>query len=84
MRKKISLTCDARNISIRDRTVGAASVANALGGAINQTDISTTSAWRKGQKVRVQKAKEIIDSYQCPDKVVVHWDGKNTDNEGTN
>ena len=24
----------------------------------------------------MKKAKEIIDSYECPDKVVVHWDGK--------
>ena len=74
--KKISLTCDARNISIRDRTVVAASVANALGIDIDQTDISKTTAWRTGQKARIEKARDIIDTYECPDKVVVHWDGK--------
>ena len=73
---KISLTCDARNISIRDRTVVAASVANALGVDIDQTDISKSTAWRNGQKIRLEKAKEIMDTYVCPDRVVVHWDGK--------
>ena len=32
---------------------------------------------KKGKKkVRVAKAKEICDSFQCPAKGVIHWDGK--------
>ena len=73
---KISLTCDARNISKINRTIVAASVVNALGLNIEDTNINTTSAWRKGQQVRVAKAKEICDSFQCPAKGVIHWDGK--------
>ena len=73
---KISLTCDARNISKNDRTVVAASVANALGVNINQTNISSTTAWRKGQEVRSKKAREVKVGFRCPDKAVVHWDGK--------
>ena len=73
---KISLTCDALNISIRDRTVISASVANALGVDIDKTNINQTSAWRMGQKARLEKAADILTNYDCPDKVVVHWDGK--------
>ena len=73
---KISLTCDARNISKNDHTVVAASVANALGVNINQTNISSTTVWRKGQEVRSKKAREVKKGFRCPDKAVVHWDGK--------
>ena len=73
---KISLTCDAMNISVRDRTVISATVANALGVDLDKTNINQTTAWRKGKEVRLEKAKDIIASYTCPDKVVVHWDGK--------
>jgi hypothetical protein len=73
---KISLTCDARNISTRDRTMVAASVVNALGIDINETNINKTTAWEKGRKVRLEKAQEIKDNFNCPDMVVAHWDGK--------
>ena len=74
---KISQTCDARNISLGERTVLAASVVSALGFNINDTNINKTTAWRKGQKVRLQKPKEIRECFICPEKVVVHgWDGK--------
>ena len=69
---EISLTCDARNISKINRTIVAASVLNALGMTIEDTNINTTSAWRKGQQVRVAKAKEICDRFQCPAKRVIH------------
>ena len=73
---KISNTCDARNISLTDRTMVAASVANALGVDIRDTNINRGSAWRKGQKARVGKSNEIKESFKCPEKVVIHWDGK--------
>ena len=73
---KISVTCDAKNVPIRVRTVVAASVANALGIDIDKTNISKTTAWRKGRETRLKKSKEIKDNFKCPDKVVVHWDGK--------
>ena len=69
-------SADGRNISVRDRTVMAASVVNALGMNINDTNINKTSAWRKGQKFRKEKAESIKASFVCPEKVVVHWDGK--------
>ena len=67
----ISETCDARNISTRDRVFVASSVANALG-----VDINKTTAWRKGQETRIQRSKEINNKFICPERVVVHWDGK--------
>ena len=41
---KISNTADARGVSIRDRTVIAASVCNAVGININDTNIGVSSA----------------------------------------
>ena len=73
---KISLTCDAKNISVRDRIVIAGSVAKAVGVDINETNINRSTAWRKGQRVRLEKAKEIKEDFIIPEKVVVHWDGK--------
>ena len=79
---KISLTCDAKNISIRDRTVIAASVVNALGIDINQTNINQSTAWRKGNEARLEKSKDIMETYVFPDKVIVYWDGKTFKLEG--
>ena len=73
---KISLTCDALNVSIRDRTVMAASVANALGVDIDTTNINKTTAGKEGLKLRLEKSADILANFDCPDKVVLHWDGK--------
>ena len=73
---KISLTADSLNISVRDRTVMADSVVNALGLDENNTNVSKTSSWRKGQTARIEKADQIKDNFVCPDMVVLHWDGK--------
>ena len=72
----LAITCDAKNISIRDRTVIAASVVNALGIDIEKTDTSQSSSWRAAKQARTEKAKEIKENFECPEKVVVHWDGK--------
>ena len=73
---KISLTCDAKNISVRDRAVISASVVNALGIDIDETNVSKTTAWRIGGEARVKKSKDIKEVYVIPDKLIVHWDGK--------
>ena len=72
----ISLTADARNLSTRDQTVMAASVINALGVNIDDTNISKSTAWYQRRKERVKRAKMVMDEFGCSDKVVVHWDGK--------
>ena len=72
----ISLTADARNLSLRDQVVMAASVANAIGVNIDDTNISKSTAWYQRSKQRVKRAKEVMDEFVCSDKVVVHWDGK--------
>ena len=73
---KISVTCDARNISLRDRIMVASSVCNAVGIPIEDTNISLGTSWYQGSKVRLDKADEIKEKFVCPDKVVAHWDGK--------
>ena len=73
---KISLTADGRNVSTRDRIHIAASVTNALGVDLAKTNINKTSFWRNWQKMRLKKAEDIGQDFKCPEKVVIHWDGK--------
>ena len=70
------MTADARNISVRNKIFLSASVSNTLGVNLVQTNISKTTAWRKGRNERLRKSDNILKDFKCPDKVVVHWDGK--------
>ena len=72
----VSATADRLGLSTRERTMMTASVANALGVDISNTNISTSTAWLKGQKERLKVSANIRENFQCPDLVVVHWDGK--------
>ena len=72
----ISLTADRTNVSYQARAMIAASAINAMGGNINETNISKTTAWRKAQEIRSETAANIKNNFQCPPKVTVHWDGK--------
>ena len=56
---KISLTADRANVSYTARAMIAASTINAIGGNIDETNISKTTAWRKAQKARSQTAAQI-------------------------
>lgn len=73
---KISNTADARGVSIRDRTVIAASVCNAVGININDTNIGVSSAWRSAQGARLSTAEQVKEKFVCSEKVSLHWDGK--------
>ena len=80
---KISVTADAKNLSLSDSTVMAAAVVNTLPDIdIGGTNINRSTAWRMGKKMRLEKAEKIKEQLQCPDKVVVHWDGKTLDLKG--
>ena len=68
----VSITADRLGLSVRQRTVFAASVVNAMGEDINKTNINRFSAWEKGKKVRFEKSEEIKASFSTPDKVAVH------------
>ena len=72
----VSATADRLGLSIRERTMMTASVANALGVDISNTNISTSTAWLKGQRERLKLSATIMENFLCPDLVVVHWDGK--------
>ena len=78
----IAQCSDARHLSVRDKTFVAASVSNAFGIGIEETNISKTTAWRRGGEERVKKAAEIKDNFSCPNKVCVHWDGKTLQKKG--
>ena len=72
----ITVTADRLGLSIRARTMIAASVANALGVDIDQTNISRSSALEISQKKRLTVVETIKDMFQCPVRVFLHWDGK--------
>ena len=49
-----------------------ASVAKAAGVSVQDTNISVTTAWRKGREVRARTADKLKDDFVPPDKVLVH------------
>ena len=57
----------------------AASTINAMGGNIDDTNVSKTSAWRKAKQVRTETAAQVKNTFKCPAKVTAHWDGKGLD-----
>ena len=73
---KISLTCDRVNVSYQARAMKAASTVNDLGGHVNDTNTSKTSAWRKAHEVKAKTAVKTKAGFKCPDMVTAHWDGK--------
>ena len=72
----ISQAADAQNLSVRKRLKITASTLNAAGVDLASTNVSRSSAWRKGQQQRLKKAKEVRAEFVVPEKVVIHWDGK--------
>ena len=48
-------------------TQAAAAVVNAVGLNVNDTNINKTTAWKKGQQVRLHKAKEIKENFVVPE-----------------
>ena len=72
----ISRTSDARGLSLRDRIAVAASVTNAIGVDLNQTNINLSSAHRRAKAERIRIAKSVKEEFKCPDLVSLHWDGK--------
>ena len=72
----VSATADRLGLSVRQRCMMSASVANALGVDISNTNIGRGAAWEKAKKERVKMSASIKENFQCPELVVVHWDGK--------
>ena len=68
----ISLTADRVNVSYQARTIFAASAINAMGGSIDDTNISKTTAWRKAKAVRTETANQIKTDYVPPPKGTAH------------
>ena len=79
---QIALTADRVNASYQARAMIAAAAVNALGGNIDETNISKTSGWRKAKEVRSERAAQIKKDFKCPEKVSVHWDGKGVITKG--
>ena len=71
----VSATADRLGLSVRQRCMMAASVANTLGVNLEDTNINRGSAWQKAKKERLKLAAEI-NNFEIPERLVVHWDGK--------
>ena len=71
-----SATADRLGLSVRQRCMFAASVVNALGVDVSDTNINRGTAWKKGQEERLKISASIKEDFECPDLVIVHWDGK--------
>ena len=54
----------------------AASVANSLGGNIDQTNISRTSAARRSQEERLQISSSVKENFPKPQRGICQFDGK--------
>ena len=78
----ISATADRLGLSVRARTLMAASVANTLGVDLDKTNISKSNAWKVSQKKRVELGNSIKENFQCPKLAVLQWDGKNLSVKG--
>ena len=72
----VSGTGDRLGMSCRQKAMFAASVCNATQVPLTETNISKTTAWRRGQEERVKNAKAIRDEFVKPEYVVVYWDVK--------
>ena len=72
----VTATADRLGLSVRQRCVMAAAVANALEVDIDKTNISQTSAWSRSNQERVKISKCVKEDFQKPERVVVHFDGK--------
>ena len=72
----VTVTADRLGLSMTQRTMMAASVANALGVDLDKTNISRTNAWKVSQERRLTMLDSIKDNFQCPDLASLHWDGK--------
>ena len=72
----VSGTADRLNLSVRKKTMMAASTCNALGIPLQDTNISVASAWRHGHKNRKTVGEGVRKTFD-PNKLwFLHWDGK--------
>ena len=71
-----SATTHRLGLSVRPRTLFAASVVNSLYVNLDDTNISRSSALKRAQEERLSISKQVKEDYVVPDKAVAQWDGK--------
>ena len=71
-----AVTGDRLGLSVRKKTMFAASLCNAVGVNVRDTNISKTTAWRRTKQERLATAKAVKVKFVKPKHVTVHWDGK--------
>lgn len=72
----VSVTGDRLGLSARKRACFAASCVSAVNVPVQQTNISVTTAWRKARAMRGECSSTVKENFECPDHVLIHWDGK--------
>ena len=71
-----NLTADRLHLSVRQRTMIAASAIKGAGMSIDSATISTSTAYRETVKARNDKAISIKNNFVPPQNLILHWDGK--------
>lgn len=72
----VSVTGDRLGLSARKRACFAASSVSAVNVPVQQTNISVFTAWRKARAMRGECSSAVKENFECPDRVLIHWDGK--------
>ena len=63
-------------MSVRKRTMVTATTSNAIGCSLDNTNICTTTAWRRGHQSRREVAASIRETFDPSGLWMLHWDGK--------
>ena len=71
----VSVTADRLCLSVIQRCILVASVANTLGVDLDNRNINRGSAWQKAQKESIKLADQIRDDFHKPERLTVNWDG---------
>ena len=72
----VSNTGDRLGFSAREKAMFAASVVKSVGVAVEDTNISFSTASRKARQKRFETEEKIKKDFVKPDHVVLHWDDK--------
>ena len=72
----ISSCCDRLGLSSRKRAMIAASIAKQMDLNVKDTNISVTTAWRKGREKKEDKSRTVRELFSPSPACTLRWDGK--------
>src|SRR6218665_1861836 len=73
---------DRLNMSAGQRTAFMAAVITDGGANLDDVTLSKTSTRREAKRIRKEIANDILTSFNAPDNITLHWDGKIVPDDG--